>query len=191
MIRASCHTADNARAVEFDATPWFREADPQSILHLAEQGWSSVFVADALEARPGYEGLHRLVEYAATRLQGGVARGPHLGDLRLCCQPAGCRTVVGGEPAGDRSQALLLTNAATSPWCRAQKLLAQIAPAETRSLRCPSYVGSVMLQPAPHAPWLRVRTTSLGWGASLAEPSSNKHDCSRSRPRASILSSEP
>jgi hypothetical protein len=69
MIRALCHTADNARAVEFDATPWFREADPQSILHLAEQGWSSVFVADALEARPGYEGLHQLVEYAATRLR--------------------------------------------------------------------------------------------------------------------------
>src|SRR5918994_795947 len=69
MIRASCHTADNARAVEFDATPWFREADPQSILHLAEQGWSSVFVADALEARLGYEGLHQLVEYAATRLR--------------------------------------------------------------------------------------------------------------------------
>jgi hypothetical protein len=61
MIRALCHTADNARAVEFDATPWFREAAPQSILHLAEQGWSSVFVADALEARPGYEGLHQLV----------------------------------------------------------------------------------------------------------------------------------
>jgi hypothetical protein len=69
MIRASCHTADNARAVEFDATPWFREADPQSILHLSEQGWSSVFVADALETRAGYEGLHRLIEYAATRLR--------------------------------------------------------------------------------------------------------------------------
>src|SRR3712207_2539634 len=68
MIRASCHTADNALALEFDATPWFREADPQSILHLAEQSWSSVWVADALEARPGYEELHHLVEYAATRL---------------------------------------------------------------------------------------------------------------------------
>jgi hypothetical protein len=69
MIRASCHTADNALALEFDATPWFREADPRSILHLAEQGWSSVWVADALEARPGYEGLHQLIEYAATRLR--------------------------------------------------------------------------------------------------------------------------
>jgi hypothetical protein len=48
---------------------WFREADPQSIRHLAEQGWSSVWVADALEARPGYEGLHRLIDYAATRLR--------------------------------------------------------------------------------------------------------------------------
>lgn len=69
MIRASCHTADNALALEFDATPWFREADRQSILHLARQGWSSAWVADALETRPGYEGLHRLIDYAATRLR--------------------------------------------------------------------------------------------------------------------------
>ena len=68
MIRASCHTADNALAVEFDATPWFVEADPQSILHLADQGWSSIWIADALETHPGYEGLHQLVNYAATRL---------------------------------------------------------------------------------------------------------------------------
>jgi hypothetical protein len=61
MIRASCHTADNALSLEFDATPWFREADHQSILHLADQDWSSVWVADALETRPGYEGLHQLV----------------------------------------------------------------------------------------------------------------------------------
>jgi mono/diheme cytochrome c family protein len=71
MIRASCHSADNRLALEFDATPWFREADPQTIRHLAKQGWSSVWVADALEARPGYEGLHQLVEYAATRLREG------------------------------------------------------------------------------------------------------------------------
>jgi hypothetical protein len=69
MIWASCHTADNALALEFDATPWFREADAQSILHLAEQGWSSVWVADALEKHPGYEGLPQLAEYAATRLR--------------------------------------------------------------------------------------------------------------------------
>jgi hypothetical protein len=69
MIRASCHTADNRLALEFDATPWFREADPHSIRHLAEQGWSSVWIADALERRPGYEGLHRLIEYATTRLR--------------------------------------------------------------------------------------------------------------------------
>jgi hypothetical protein len=69
MIRASCHTADNALALEFDATPWFREADRQSILHLARQGWSSAWVADALETHPGYEGLHQLVSYAATRLR--------------------------------------------------------------------------------------------------------------------------
>jgi hypothetical protein len=69
MIRALCHTADNALAREFDATPWFREADPQTLVHLAAQGWSSVWIADALEMRPGYEDLHQLVSYAATRLR--------------------------------------------------------------------------------------------------------------------------
>ncbi len=76
MIRASCHTADNALALEFDATPWFREADPHSILHLADQGWSSVWVADALETRSDYEGLHQLVEYAATRLRDETLEDP-------------------------------------------------------------------------------------------------------------------
>ncbi|MBQ0818881.1 hypothetical protein KBI52_01115 [Microvirga sp. HBU67558] len=76
MIRASCHTADNAFALEFDATPWFREADPQSLLHLAAQGWSSVWIADALEARPGYEGLHRLIAYAVTRLRNESLEDP-------------------------------------------------------------------------------------------------------------------
>jgi hypothetical protein len=47
MIRASCHTADNALAFEFDATPWFHEADQQSILLLAGHGWPSTWVADA------------------------------------------------------------------------------------------------------------------------------------------------
>lgn len=76
MIRASCHTADNRFALEFDATPWFQEADPESILHLVRQGWSSVWVADALESRPGYEGLHRLIEYAATRLRDETLEDP-------------------------------------------------------------------------------------------------------------------
>jgi len=62
-------TAGNALSIEFDATPWFREADHQSILHLADQDCSSVWVADALETLPGYKGLHQLIEYAATRLR--------------------------------------------------------------------------------------------------------------------------
>ena len=53
MTGASCYTADNARAVEFDATPWFSRPIR---LHLAEQGWSSVFVADALKAQPATRG---------------------------------------------------------------------------------------------------------------------------------------
>jgi hypothetical protein len=88
MIRASCHTADNALALEFDATPWFREADPQSILHLAEQGWSSVWVADALEARPGYERLHQLIGYAATRLREESLEDPTWAALDCVVDPA-------------------------------------------------------------------------------------------------------
>jgi tRNA(Ile2) C34 agmatinyltransferase TiaS len=88
MIRASCHTADNALALEFDATPWFREADPQSILHLAAQGWSSVWVADALGTRPGYEGLHQLVEYAATRLRDESLEDPTWAALDCAVNPS-------------------------------------------------------------------------------------------------------
>ena len=69
MISATCHTADNVRCLEFDATPWFSEADASSIVDLAERGWASPAIADSLEHRRGYERLHDLVEYAAKRLQ--------------------------------------------------------------------------------------------------------------------------
>ena len=69
MIRATCHTADNAYCVEFDATPWFSEAGAPSIVDLAQRGWSSAAMAEFLEGRPGYERLHDLIQYAAKRLQ--------------------------------------------------------------------------------------------------------------------------
>ena len=68
MIRATCHTVDDALTVEFDATPWFQEADPASIMHVARQGWFSTWIADGLEKRPGYERLHELIDYATDRL---------------------------------------------------------------------------------------------------------------------------
>ncbi len=68
MIHAECHTADDALTAAFDATPWFREADRDSILHVAGEGWSGVRIADALERRPGYEKLRELVAYATERL---------------------------------------------------------------------------------------------------------------------------
>jgi hypothetical protein len=68
VIRATCHTADDALTVEFDATPWFQEADPESIVHVTAQGWSGERIADALEKRPGYERLHALIDYATNRL---------------------------------------------------------------------------------------------------------------------------
>jgi hypothetical protein len=68
VIRATCHTADDALTVEFDATPWFWEADPASVVHVAGEGWSSTWIADALERRPGYERLHELIDYARNRL---------------------------------------------------------------------------------------------------------------------------
>ena len=69
MIPATCHTADNARALEFDATPSFNEADAESVVELAQRVWSRVWVADALEGRAGYESLHDLLRYAADRLE--------------------------------------------------------------------------------------------------------------------------
>ena len=69
MIHATCHTADNVLSFEFDATPWFSEADAPSIVDLAQRGWSSTAIAESLEGRRGYERLHELVEYAAERLQ--------------------------------------------------------------------------------------------------------------------------
>ena len=68
MIRTTCHTADDALTVEFDATPWFQAADPASILHIAGQGWSSAWIAYGLEKRLGYERLHELIDYATNRL---------------------------------------------------------------------------------------------------------------------------
>jgi hypothetical protein len=88
MIRASCHTADNALALEFDATPWFVEADRQSLLHLAGQGWSSTWVADALEPHPGYEGLHQLVIYASTRLRDESLEDPTWDALACSINPS-------------------------------------------------------------------------------------------------------
>jgi hypothetical protein len=69
MIHATCHTADNIVCLEFDATPWFSEADDPSIIDLARSGWSSVAIAESLERRRGYERLHDLIKYAAERLQ--------------------------------------------------------------------------------------------------------------------------
>ena len=69
MIHATCHTADNVLCLEFDATPWFSESDALSIVDLARRGWASTAIAESLERRRGYECLHDLVEYAATRLQ--------------------------------------------------------------------------------------------------------------------------
>jgi hypothetical protein len=88
MIRTSCHTADNALAFEFDATPWFREADPQSSLHLARQSWSSTWVADALQTQPGYERLHQLVNYGATRLQDESLEDPASDALNCDVDPS-------------------------------------------------------------------------------------------------------
>jgi hypothetical protein len=69
MIRAECHAADNARSIEFDSTPWFQEADAESIVHIAAQDWSSQAVADALSVRPGYERLRDVIAYARDRLR--------------------------------------------------------------------------------------------------------------------------
>jgi hypothetical protein len=68
MIRARCHTVDEAKAVEFDATPWFQEADADTIVLLARQDWSAPWVADALETRAGYEDVGAVIRHARDRL---------------------------------------------------------------------------------------------------------------------------
>ena len=83
MIHATCHTADNVRCIEFDATPWFSQADAPSIIDLAQRGWASTAIADSLERRRGYEGLHDLVEYAAKPTAIGIPGGSNLGNLRM------------------------------------------------------------------------------------------------------------
>jgi hypothetical protein len=99
IIQASFHTADNALALEFDATPWFQEADPQSILHLAKQAWSSVWVADALETRPSYEKLHQLIEYAATRLRDESLEDPTWASLEcIVNEPEARRWLADNRP---------------------------------------------------------------------------------------------
>jgi hypothetical protein len=68
VIRAECHSADDAMSVEFDATPWFEEADADSVVLLARQDWTGPGVAEVLGTRPGYEGLGELLRYARERL---------------------------------------------------------------------------------------------------------------------------
>jgi hypothetical protein len=69
MIRAECHTLDDKYVVQFDATPWFEQADAGSIILLAGRQWVAPWIADALERRPEYGQLHELLEYARQRLQ--------------------------------------------------------------------------------------------------------------------------
>jgi hypothetical protein len=91
MIHASCHTADDAMSVEFDATAWFREADADSIVRLARHDWASVRIAESLERLPGYEGLHALIVYAGKRLQGESLEDPGWETYR--CEVSGAEAV--------------------------------------------------------------------------------------------------
>jgi hypothetical protein len=76
MIRAECHTVDDKYVVQFDATPWFEQADAQSIVMLAGRDWSAPWVADALESRADYAQLHELLQYARERLQSESIEDP-------------------------------------------------------------------------------------------------------------------
>ena len=76
VIHAACRTADSIFRLEFDATPWFSEADAPRIIELARSGWSSATIAESLERRRGYERLHDLVEDAAKRLQSESLEDP-------------------------------------------------------------------------------------------------------------------
>jgi hypothetical protein len=80
-IHAECHTVDNRLVVEFDATPWFEEADPDSIVLLARRDWIAPWVADALESRSEYAPLHHLLRYARERLKRESLEDPAWGNF--------------------------------------------------------------------------------------------------------------
>ena len=98
MIHATCHTADSIFCLEFDATPWFSEADAPRIIELAQSGWSSATIAESLERRRGYERLHDLIEYAAKRLQPESLEDPIWNTYE--CVVDGCGDRV-GERVGE------------------------------------------------------------------------------------------
>jgi hypothetical protein len=64
MLKKGEASADDKYVVQFDATPWFEQADAQSIILLAGRQWSAPWVGDALERRPDYDQLHDLLQYA-------------------------------------------------------------------------------------------------------------------------------
>jgi hypothetical protein len=84
MIRAECHTVDDKCVVQFDATPWFEQADAQSIIMLAGRDWSAPWVADALESRADYAQLHELLQYARERLQTESVEDPTWSNFECC-----------------------------------------------------------------------------------------------------------
>src|SRR4051812_29611327 len=100
MIEATCHTADDALTVAFDATPWFREADPESIVHVAVKGWSGEWITDALEKRPGYESLHELIAYARNRLGLESLKDPGFATFVCTRERIGSPGVARREQAG-------------------------------------------------------------------------------------------
>jgi hypothetical protein len=77
MIRAECHTVDNMRIVQFDATPWFEQARSGKHRHACRPAVDSTMgLRDALERRSDYGQLHDLLEYARERLQSESVEDP-------------------------------------------------------------------------------------------------------------------
>lgn len=46
MIKAECHSDDRVGEVQFDATPWFAQADDGEILKLASCDWGGDYPSD-------------------------------------------------------------------------------------------------------------------------------------------------
>jgi len=76
MIHATCHTADNVRCIEFDATPWFSEADAPSIIDLASTALQIPSSADE-------DTNACTTSLSMRRIAVGILGGPNLGNLRV------------------------------------------------------------------------------------------------------------
>jgi len=72
QVKAECHTDDHAATADFDAAPWFKNADDKDILELVECGFGGDYPADnvAIWMATHNIDIKRMFQYLETRRTG-------------------------------------------------------------------------------------------------------------------------